>query len=325
MLLPFSASAGSTSAGVLVAGLNPRRPLDEDGRTFVDLVVQQLVAAITEARARQMERERIEQLADLDRTKTEFFANVSHEFRTPLTLLLTPLEEMLRQRDQLPPPLVTEIDTAARNSRRLLRLVNNLLDFSEIETRRQRAPLELTDLCELTQDIASAFRSAIERAGLGFDVHCDPALPSIPVNRDMWEKIVSNLLSNALKFTFEGTITVTLKSLSLHAELTVTDSGVGIPQDELPNIFRRFHRVRGARARTVEGSGMGLAIVHDLVARMGGQLTVRSREGKGTSFTVWMPVKPVRQPLGETPVRPLPHRATRCHRPRERSGRLDGG
>lgn len=303
LLLPFSAAAGSTAAGVLVAGLNPHRPLDEDGRAFVDLVAQQLASAITEARARQMERERIEQLADMDRTKTEFFANVSHEFRTPLTLLLTPLEEMLRQQNALPPALVTEIDTAARNSRRLLRLVNDLLDFSEIETRRQRAPLEFTDLCELTQDVASAFRSAIERAVLRFEVNCDPALPLLPVNRDMWEKIVSNLLSNALKFTFEGAITVTLKSLSLHAELSIADSGVGIPEQELPNIFKRFHRVRGTRARTVEGSGMGLAIVHDLVARMGGQLTVRSREGKGTSFTVWMPFKAGRQSQEHAPVR----------------------
>lgn len=310
LLLPVAAK-GSVAAGVLVAGLRPRRPLDDDGRTFIDLVAQQLVAAITEARARQIERERIEQLADLDRTKTEFFANVSHEFRTPLTLLLTPLEEMLRQRSQLPAALVTEIDTAARNSRRLLRLVNNLLDFSEIETRRQLAPLALTDLCELTQDIASAFRSAIERAGLRFDVNCDPALPMIPVNREMWEKIVSNLLSNALKFTFEGAITLALRSLTLHAELTVTDSGVGIPQDELPNIFKRFHRVRGAKARTVEGSGMGLAIVHDLVARMGGQLTVRSQEGSGTSFTVWMPFKSARHSLKEAPVHAVPGSAQR--------------
>ncbi|MBV8761575.1 MAG: GAF domain-containing protein, partial [Deltaproteobacteria bacterium] len=226
--------------------------------------------------------------------KTDFFANVSHEFRTPLTLLLTPLEHLQSRREELPPFAVREIEMAARNSRRLLRLVDALLDFSQIERSRERAVLEPTDLCTLTTDIASAFRSAIESAGLALRVDCAPDLPAVPVNPEMWEKIVSNLLSNALKFTFEGSITVTLRALTLHAELVVTDTGIGIPQAELPNLFKRFHRVRGARARTLEGSGIGLAIVQDLVQRMGGQLTVTSREGAGTSFTVWLPFKTAR-------------------------------
>ena len=302
MLLPLTPAADKRATAVLIAGLSPHRPLDDDYRSFLDLVAQQIASGKNEARARQLERERVDRLAELDRLKTEFFANVSHEFRTPLTLLLTPLEEMLQRRKELPEPFASEIEAAARNSRRLLRLVNDLLDFSEMETRRRHAPLELTNLSELTHDIASAFRSAIERAGLIFEVDCAP-MPLVPIDRNMWEKIVSNLLSNALKFTFEGGISVGLKALPMHAELTIADSGGGIPSQELPNVFKRFHRVRGVRARTLEGSGLGLAIVHDLVARMGGQLAARSTEGRGTTFTIWMPFKAARHGLDASQAR----------------------
>src|SRR5690606_14887851 len=128
MLLPLVAAAGDPASAVLVVGLSPHRPLDDGYRSFLDLVIQQIVAGKNEARARQIERERTERLAELDRTKTEFFANISHEFRTPLTLMLTPLEEMLQRRDELPAALTDEIDALTRNSRRLLRLVDNLLD-----------------------------------------------------------------------------------------------------------------------------------------------------------------------------------------------------
>lgn len=297
LLLPLRLAAEEAPIGALVAALNPQRPLDDDYRSFLGLVAQHVNAGLIEARARQLEHERLERLAEVDRAKTEFFANVSHEFRTPLTLLLAPLEEMQRRREELPAFLAGEIDAAARSSRRLLRLVNDLLDFSQIEARGLHTVLEPTDLAALTSDIASAFRSAIESAGLTLRVECPGELPSVPVNREMWEKVVSNLLANALKFTFMGEISVALRALSLHAELVVADTGIGIPRQELPNLFKRFHRVHGARSRTVEGSGIGLSIVHDLVWRMGGQLRVNSVEHRGTSFTIWMPFKSVRQTL----------------------------
>lgn len=293
-ILPLRPTAEKPPIGVLIAALSPHRPFDDDFHSFLDLIVQQINAGLVEAQARQLERERAERLAELDRTKIEFFANVSHEFRTPLTLLLAPLEDLLRQREQLPAPLMEEVEVAASNARRLLRLVNSLLDFSQIETRRQQAHLEPTDLQALTSDIASAFRSAIEAAGLRLRVECDPQLQPVWVDRDMWEKVVSNLLSNAFKFTFEGEIAVELHALSLHAELVVKDTGIGIPADEMPNLFKRFHRIRGARARTVEGSGIGLAIVDDLVKRLGGQLRARSTEHRGTEFTIWIPYKSAR-------------------------------
>jgi PAS domain S-box-containing protein len=293
-VVPLRWAEDKQPIGALIAGLNPHRPFDADYRSFVRLVAQQVSASCAQARARQLEREQRDRLAELDRAKTEFFANVSHEFRTPLTLLMSPLDELRRRSDELPPGLATEIDVAARNSRRLLRLVDSLLDFSQIEQLRQRAVLQPTDLAGLTTDVASVFRSAIERAGLEFRLACAPNLPLVPVDREMWEKVVSNLLSNALKFTFEGAISVRLHARRLHVELVVSDTGIGIPKQELPNLFKRFHRVRGARARTIEGSGIGLALVQDLVARMGGQLQVRSMEGSGTDFTVWVPLKSFR-------------------------------
>ncbi len=297
--------------GALVLGTNPRLLLDDDYRAFLTLAAETIEAKVAESHAQERERERLTQLAELDRAKTDFFANVSHEFRTPITLMLAPLEDLLRQGEAMPPQLIKEVEVAAANAHRLLRLVNSLLDFSQIDARRQQPNFEPVDLCALTADIASAFRSAVEAAGLTFRVDCDPNLPPVWIDREMWEKIVSNLLSNAFKFTFEGEIAVEVRALSLHAELTVLDTGIGIPEQELPNLFKRFHRVRGARARTVEGAGIGLAIVEELVNRMGGQLTVRSREHRGSSFTIWIPYKTVRNrgdaaPLvAADPVNPL--------------------
>src|SRR5262249_52276010 len=143
-----------------------------------------------------------------------------------------------------------------------------------------------TDLARLTADLASVFRSAIERAGLRLVVECEPLPEPVSVDRDMWEKVVLNLLSNALKFTFEGEIAVRLRLAGERAELTVRDTGVGIPEAELPHVFERFHRVRGTRARTHEGTGIGLALVEELVRLHGGRVGVESRIGEGSTFTV---------------------------------------
>ncbi|MEH3087142.1 MAG: PAS domain-containing protein [Xylophilus ampelinus] len=293
------AAAGEPPLGVVVLGLSPHRRFDEGYRSFVDLAVQQMCVGIGQGRAVERERERLERLAEVDRAKTEFFANVSHEFRTPLTLLLAPLEELMRRKADLPAELVEDVEVAGRNARRLLTLVSNLLDFSQMESRRQPAQLTPADLRTLTTDIASHFRSAIESAGLALRMEFDPQLPPVPVDPEMWAAVVSNLLSNALKFTFDGEISIAARALRLHAEVVVSDSGVGIPPNEVGNVFKRFHRVRGARARTAEGAGIGLSIVQDLVQRMGGQVQVRSVEGRGSSFVIWLPYKSQRMPAAD--------------------------
>ena len=226
-----------------------------------------------------------EELAQLDKLKTQFFANISHEFRTPLTLMMGPLEDMLAERADPDPRL----ELAHRNSLRLLKLVNTLLDFSRIEAGRIEAAYEPSDLSMWTTELTSSFRSAIERAGMTLSVECAPLPEPVYVDREMWEKIVLNLLSNAFKFTFEGGIAVSLRAVQGAAELEVRDSGTGITPDELPKVFERFHRVKGARGRSYEGSGIGLALVQELARLHGGTASVRSEVGRGTTFTVRVP------------------------------------
>jgi signal transduction histidine kinase len=226
-----------------------------------------------------------EQLGRVDQMKTEFFSNVSHEFRTPLTLLLGLLETLLSEH-ALGPEVLEQLLQMQRNALRLLRLVNTLLDFSRMEVGRHSARFASTDLARYTADLASAFRSALEKAGLSFTVDCPPLSAPLYVDRDMWEKIVMNLLSNALKFTFEGEVSVRLAPAQGGARLTVKDTGTGIPRREVSKLFQRFHRVEGARSRSHEGTGIGLALVHEIVKLHGGEISVASDEGKGTEVTV---------------------------------------
>ncbi|HEX5715444.1 MAG TPA: ATP-binding protein, partial [Thermoanaerobaculia bacterium] len=294
LMLPLATPGQDRPTGVLVAGVSPRRALDESYRSFYQLAAGQIAAAIADARAYEEERRRAEALAELDRAKTTFFSNVSHEFRTPLTLLLGPLEDALDDLDDgasLVPVHRERVETAHRNALRLLKLVNTLLDFARIEAGRVQAVYEPTDLPAYTAELASVFRSAVERAGLRFAVDCPPLEISAYVDREMWEKIVLNLLSNALKFTLEGEIAVRLRTADggKRLELSVSDTGVGIHADELPRVFERFRRVRVARARSQEGTGIGLALVQELVRLHGGEVRAESEPGRGTAFTVSIP------------------------------------
>ncbi|TQS40430.1 chemotaxis protein CheB [Cryptosporangium phraense] len=291
LVCPLGGIDDDRPIGVLVLGLNPSLPEDSIYLDFLHLVAAHTGAALTEAAIRERQQGRIDQLAELDRVRSEFLSNISDEFRTPLTLLLAPLEELSSPDVDLPEPQRVAVEAAQRNARRLLTMVESLLDFSQIEAGRIEGRLEPTDLARLTTEVADAFRGAIERAGIQFTVDC-PTLPTpVAVDTTMWEKIVANLLSNALKFTFEGEIRLGLRELPHHVELSVEDSGVGIPEDQLANIFQRFHRVLGVRARTHEGAGIGLALVDELVRQHNGRVRVQSTEGKGSRFTVWIPTR----------------------------------
>ncbi|WP_291982683.1 ATP-binding protein [Luteitalea sp.] len=280
LLAPLRTGSVEGEAGVLVIGASPRRAVDEEYRQFAARAAAILSSTLASATAYQTERSRAESLVAIDRAKTVFFSNVSHEFRTPLTLMLGPTEDALAS---ISGALTGEdLLTVHRNQLRLLKLVNALLDFSRLESGRMQAAYARTDLGQYTSDLASAFRSAFERAGLGYDVHCAPIEGDVYVDRDMWEKIVFNLLSNALKFTFEGRITVRLDDSGDHVALTVADTGVGIAEVDLPLLFERFRRVEGVRARTHEGSGIGLALVQELARLHGGDCTVASAPGHGT-------------------------------------------
>ncbi|HEY9861877.1 MAG TPA: ATP-binding protein, partial [Candidatus Obscuribacterales bacterium] len=289
VVLPIRASTQDSIVGMLVIGANPYQPLDEDHHNFLEMTSGHIANAIASARAYEEERQRAEALTELDRAKTTFFSNISHEFRTPLTLMLSPLEEILAAEGVMPDEQRQQLELVHRNSLRLLKLVNTLLDFSRIEAGRVQAVYEATDLAALTAELASVFRSAIEQAGLQFCVACESLAGPVYVDREMWEKIIFNLLSNALKFTFAGEIAVTLRQQQSQVELTVRDTGIGIAATELPRLFERFYRVEGAQGRSQEGSGIGLALVKELVHLHGGEVQVASIEGEGTTFTLTIP------------------------------------
>ncbi|HYN96531.1 MAG TPA: SpoIIE family protein phosphatase, partial [Pilimelia sp.] len=280
-------SGGTSTVGALALGVNPRRPLDGEYHDFLDLVGAQVSRAIARQRAYEAERARAAELAALDRAKTQFFANISHEFRTPLTLILGPLGDILA--GDPPAALVEPLTAMHRNGRRLHKLVNAVLDFSRLESGRLVAAYAPTDLAACTAHLASAFRSAAERAGLSFAVQCPPLPRPVHVDAEMWEKIVLNLISNAVKHTFTGGITVRMRDGGAAAVLEVIDTGIGIPADEQPYLFERFHRVVGARSRSHEGTGIGLAVVEELAALHGATVSVRSRPGEGSTFAVTVP------------------------------------
>ncbi|HSB94818.1 MAG TPA: ATP-binding protein, partial [Spongiibacteraceae bacterium] len=289
-VLAIGRRGSAEQIGILIVGLNPFREFDDAYRGFLELTSAQIAAAFGNAQAYADERERAETLATLDRAKTAFFSNASHEFRTPLALILGPLDALLAQ-SELHADDRGQLQTVRRNAQRLLKLVNTLLDFSRIEAGRLHAFYEPVDLAAYTEELASVFRSAIEQAGMRLEIDCPPLSQQAFVDTDLWEKIVFNLLSNAFKYTFAGAITIALRAAPQNAfTLQVSDTGIGIPAADLPNIFERFHRVENARGRTMEGLGIGLALVHELAKLHGGSVHAASEYGVGSVFSITIPL-----------------------------------
>jgi signal transduction histidine kinase/PAS domain-containing protein len=324
LVAPIAQQGQPGQAGLFVAGLNPYRPFDEAYAGFIDLIAAQIASGLAAARSYAAERRRAEALAEIDQAKTAFFSNVSHEFRTPLTLMLGPLEEAIEGAGPDASAAAARLSMVHRNGLRLLRLVNTLLDFSRIEAGRVRACFQPTELGAYTEELASNFRSACERAGLRLETKCVRLDRPVYVDTEMWERIVLNLVSNAFKYTLTGGITVGLEVVADGARdvvpeaardapgdraegsvrLTVQDTGIGIPEAELPHIFDRFHRIEGQRGRTLEGTGIGLALVNELVRLHGGAITVQSRIDTGTTVAVCLPFGRAHLPaerVSETP------------------------
>ncbi|HET6409671.1 MAG TPA: response regulator, partial [Chthoniobacteraceae bacterium] len=290
LVLPLVRAGQGKAVGFLVTGLSPRLALDEEYRSTLGLIADSVTTALDRARAQTEERRRAEQLAALDRAKTAFFSNVSHELRTPLTLLLGPIDDILALDDSTPLRQGRErLVIAQRNGLRLQKLVNTLLDFSRIEAGRMLGTFSPFDLAALTTDFASTFRSAMEKAGLRLVVDCRTLPEPVWVDRDAWEKIMLNLLSNAFKFTLAGEVAVELRAANGRAQIKVRDTGVGMPAVELGKVFERFHRIEGQRGRSMEGTGIGLALVQELVKLHGGEVRLESVENQGTTFTITLP------------------------------------
>jgi PAS domain S-box-containing protein len=299
IIFPLREVDGRISSYV-VFGLNSRKRLDNDYYSFLKETANIIGITINNIRSIEVERTKREVLEQIDKAKTIFFSNISHEFRTPLTLILSPLEELLRNSEgNLTQLQKQHIDTTHRNAMRLLKLVNNLLDFSRIESGRQTADFSLEDISAYTKNLAGNFRSMIEKAGVQFNVKTEEFVQPVYIDKGIWEKIVFNLLSNAFKYTLSGSITVHVFSEHQNAVLTVEDTGVGIPQSELPLMFERFHRVQGNDARTHEGTGIGLSLVKELVKIHGGTISVDSKQGVGSRFTVSIPFGKNHLPLDQ--------------------------
>lgn len=291
VIVPIPRPLTPTPYGFLVFGANRHRPVDQSFYEFVELIAAHFSAAITDARAMQQEKERSEALSRLDQAKSDFLANVSHELRTPLTLLLGPAEDALADTEEpLPPAQRHRLDMIVRSGGRMLRLVNTLLDFSRLDGQHETlGRFQRTDLSAYTAQVVDLFESPMERHGLALVFEGDDDVMAY-VDRNQWAHIVLNLLSNALKFTFDGGVTVRLQQRDGAAVLAVVDTGTGIEEDELSRLFERFHRVRGVESRSIEGTGIGLALVAQLAALHGGEASVTSTVGVGSSFEVCIPL-----------------------------------
>ncbi|SKC96408.1 PAS domain S-box-containing protein [Chitinophaga ginsengisegetis] len=288
VVLPVNIAGQQRPWGFVVAGVSARRTLDDAYLNFYELLGNAFSIAFSNVHAYEQAQQRTEALAAIDKAKTAFFNNVSHEFRTPLTLMIGPLEELLQQPLLQQPPYKINLDATYRNTHRLLKLVNNLLDVSRVEANRLKAVYQPVNLATLTTDLASSFQSIIEKAGMQLNIDCVSTRP-VYIDVEIWEKIILNLLSNAFKFTLEGSISVILRETETSAILQVKDTGVGIPEKELPHMFERFHRVENSPGRTHEGSGIGLSLVSELVRLHAGTISVESSEGTGTTFTIHLP------------------------------------
>ena len=289
--IPISAVGSNHPYAIIFAALNPCRQFDKNFQQFCELIGERVSLEINKMLALEEERKRVEALEQIDKAKTVFFSNISHEFRTPLTLILSPLEELLNQpKSNLSATEKQNIETSHRNALRLLKLVNALLDFSRIESGKQQARYVLTNITELTTYLASNFRSVIEKAGLTLIIKADAFVQPVYIDRSMWEKIVFNLLSNAFKYTLSGSITVELTADNKFAVLQIKDTGVGIPEEELPHMFERFHRVQQVTGRTFEGTGIGLSLIKELVSLHNGDISVKSKLHQGSTFTVKIPL-----------------------------------
>ncbi|SCZ87449.1 BZ3500_MvSof-1268-A1-R1_Chr2-2g04915 [Microbotryum saponariae] len=292
VVIPITVESTSNAPqAVLVLGVSSRSVYDDLYSTFFSLVARHIAIGLYAVLTAEIDAKRSEDLVKLDRAKTNFFSSVSHELRTPLTLILGPLDDLLASKKEIPAATTEKLQMMSRHANRLLTMVNKLLDFSSLEGGRTQAKFRPVKIGVLTQDLATLFRDAIERAGLRYVIECDDdrqELVPIYLASDLWEKVCYNLIGNALKYCRSGSIEVRLKTTVAEAVLSVKDTGVGIPSEELSSIFERFHRVEGT-ARTSSGTGIGLALTLEIVKLLGGLVEVESELGVGSTFYVRIP------------------------------------
>ncbi|MBC3189829.1 SpoIIE family protein phosphatase [Pseudonocardia sp. C8] len=279
-------TSGGDRAAVLI-GVAPLLPLDDAHRSFLRLVVGHVEAVLGTALAHDRERDRRDDLHSAEQTRADYYARLGDRFRDPLTLVLGPLERLRTHSDT---GVRTDAALAQRNAERMLKLVDGLLDVSALQSGKQEGWFAPTELGTTTAEIVAAFAPVLDRAGLTLEVDCPPAGRPVWVDRDAWEKIVLNLLSNAVKYTMDGGVTVQLREDGEQVVLRVSDTGVGIGEDEIGLVFERFSRQGHRRGRSAEGSGLGLPLIRQLVRMHGGSIDVASTLDEGSTFTVRLPL-----------------------------------
>jgi signal transduction histidine kinase/DNA-binding response OmpR family regulator/ligand-binding sensor domain-containing protein len=233
----------------------------------------------------------LEKAKEVDKVKTSFFTNISHEFRTPLTLIKGPVQNILdRYKDD--PKLQEQLKLVQRNSDLLLKLINQLLDLAKLESGSLKVEKTEGDVFSFVRAIASSFESFARQKNVSIQVNVPEGSCDALFDKDKVETILINLINNAVKFTPSGGSVIITASLSPNAQglvFSVRDTGIGIPPDHQSKIFERFHQVSEAHKEV--GTGIGLALVKELVTLMGGEIAVTSEVGVGSEFTVHIPIE----------------------------------
>jgi signal transduction histidine kinase len=231
-----------------------------------------------------------QELSALDRLKSQFFANVSHELRTPLTLILAPVERLKTEAAALGPSGRQLLDVIENNALRLLRLVNDILSLIRLEEGRAALSKKPVDMAHFLKHTAASMKHLAALKGVQLDLQEPTGDLLINADPDALEKIVSNVIANAIKFTPpDGRIDISAAREAQMVTVTVSDTGIGIPAEQLPHIFDRFYQVDGSATRRHQGLGLGLALVRELITRHGGDVTATSDTGHGTTFVLRFP------------------------------------
>jgi signal transduction histidine kinase/AmiR/NasT family two-component response regulator len=287
--LPIISPSDDEVADVLVVGRSANRRWDPALATYLALCVTHLATALSGIRNLDTERQRAETLEALDTAKNAFFTNISHELRTPLTLISGPVTEALAH-EGLPPEQRDRLELIERNAVRLARMVDAMLDFGRMAASKVTPRIEPLDVALETRTMADSFSRAFARAGLEFVVECVDTPRPAYLDRDMYERVVLNLLSNALKYTPSGSVRLRLDADHDGFTVSVADTGIGIRRRDLERVFERFEQLsRPRRARSHEGAGIGLAMVKQLTELMGGTVELKSALGRGSTFTIRLP------------------------------------
>jgi signal transduction histidine kinase len=297
VMFALTEKGSKTPLAIMILGLNYRRPFDAAYREWLRQLRASLVNGLLSVRATEFEAMQRQSTLELERAKEVFFSNIAHELKSPLTLIAGPISDLVDiVRDEKSKTL---LKMAQRNVARLARLVSNLMDFSRIEAGKLNGHFRNVNVGAVTANLASMWRSAIEKAGLKFVVDCDDSHTpqNAYIDLDCWEKILFNLISNAYKYTSDGTISVRLTYTQHSMELAVEDTGRGVSFASLPHLLERFHRSQEAEGSGVEGTGIGLAYTSELVKLHGGHLVVDSKVASesadgshGSSFQVIIPL-----------------------------------